>query len=94
MILVDTSIWTDRLRGNDASLAGSLNSGLVLAHPFVIGELALRSLRQRDRVLAALRDLAQAVAGTGEEVPHFIHRNEPGGLDVQLLASTRLTAWA
>jgi len=39
MILVDTSIWIDPLRkGNDA-LSLLLAQDLVLARPFIIGEL-------------------------------------------------------
>lgn len=99
MILVDTSIWVDHLRGNDLTLAGLLNSGLALAHPCVIAELALGHLRQRDRVLEALLDLPHALTATDGEVLHFIDRHKLGGrgigyVDVHLLASTRLTAGA
>jgi hypothetical protein len=41
VILVDTSVWVDHLRGGDRVLAGLLEAGEVLAHPFIIGELAL-----------------------------------------------------
>src|ERR1700732_3431995 len=36
VILVDTSIWVDHLRAGNEALTGLLNSGQVLAHPFVI----------------------------------------------------------
>ena len=45
MILVDTSIWIDHLRQSDERLTRLLNQGQVLAHPYVIGELALATLR-------------------------------------------------
>ena len=60
MILVDTSIWVDHLRREEPTLSDLLNDSQVLVHPFVIGELALGHLRQRDMVLDALRDLPQA----------------------------------
>ena len=41
MILVDTSIWIDHLRQSNEPLTRLLNQGQVLAHPYVIGELAL-----------------------------------------------------
>lgn len=47
VILVDTFVWVEHLRANDRALAVLLETGAVLAHPFVIGELAL--LRHRDR---------------------------------------------
>ena len=49
VILVDTSVWIDHLRAGDADLAGLLGAGLVLAHLFVTGEVALGNLRQRAR---------------------------------------------
>jgi hypothetical protein len=55
VILVDTSVWIDHLRQGDAELQTLLNAGLVLAHPFVTGELALASLHQRDVVLDACK---------------------------------------
>lgn len=39
MILVDTSVWVDHLRTHSEAL-GRLNIGAVLAHPFIVGELA------------------------------------------------------
>jgi len=61
VILVDSSVWVDHLRSGDATLARLLNDGRVIAHPFVVGELALGSLRQRELILTALQDLPQAV---------------------------------
>jgi predicted nucleic acid-binding protein len=84
VILVDTSVWVDHLRANDKALVGLLNAGMVLAHPFVIGELALGNLTRRETVLNALSDLPRAVVATDAEVLHFI----------DLLAAVRLTAGA
>jgi predicted nucleic acid-binding protein len=53
MILVDTSVWIGHLRGSDETLARLLDSGEVLAHPFVIGELALGNLHQRESILTS-----------------------------------------
>ena len=97
MILVDTPVWVDHLRSGDKKLAGLLDAGRVLAHPFVIGELALGNLRQRDLVLDALRDLPQATVATDREILHFIDRNTLFGLgigyvDAHLLAAARLMA--
>lgn len=96
MILVDTSIWIDHLRQGDPLLTRRLESAQVLAHPFVTGEIALGSLRQRDAVISALSDLPQARVATDEEVLRFIEREQLFGLglgyvDVHLLAAARLT---
>ncbi|WP_338105666.1 hypothetical protein [Microvirga tunisiensis] len=47
MIIVDTSVWIDHLKVGDPKLTELLENGRVLAHPFVTGEIALGSLRQR-----------------------------------------------
>jgi len=54
VILVDTSVWIGHLRAADARLTPLLERSEVLCRPFVIGELAMRSLCQRGVVLAAL----------------------------------------
>ena len=64
MILVDTSVWIDHLRGGDRHLAALLEAGSVLAHAFVTGELALGDLKQRDLILTSLHDLPQAAVAT------------------------------
>lgn len=96
MILVDTSVWIDHLRGNEPRLVALLEGGQVLTHAFVIGELALGSLRRRDQVLDALRNLPRAKVAEDEEVLGFIEDESLGGLgigyiDAHLLAATRLT---
>lgn len=96
MILVDTSIWIDHLRARDEQLTQLLEAGQVLAHPFVIGELALGNLRNRDAVLGALQDMPQAGVATEPEVLHFIGKKGLFGLgigyiDAHLLAAVLLT---
>ena len=99
MILVDTSVWIDHLRANDNALIALLDTGAVLAHPFVIGELALGNLHQREIVLNPLSDLPQASVATDMEVLHFIGRRTLFGrgigfFDAHLLAAVQLTAGA
>jgi predicted nucleic acid-binding protein len=99
VILVDTSIWIDHLRQRDTDLTGLLNAGRVLAHRFVIGELALGNLQNRDVVLGALQDLPQAPVATDAEVLRFIATNVLFGIgigyvDAHLLAALRLAPGA
>ncbi len=96
MILVDTSIWIDHLRAGSETLATLLDQNEVLTHPFVIGELALGSFRQRGVILRALRDLSRSVLATDEEVVTFIDRYRLFGtgigyVDAHLLTAVRLT---
>ena len=97
MILVDSSVWVDHLRQGDRRLVTLLETSQVLTHPFVVGELALGSLKSRQSILGSLKDLPQAVTATDEEVQEFIEHNVLFGLgigyiDAHLLAAVRLNA--
>jgi len=96
LILVDTSVWVDHLRRGDERLAGLLERGTVLMHPFVVGEIACGSLADRQTLLELLQDLPAAVVGEHSEVLAFIERHALHGrgigyVDVHLLASVALT---
>ena len=97
MILVDTSVWIQHFRARDSTLTELLEGGAALIHPFVIGELSLGNLRQRELVLRMLSRLPAASVATNAEVLRFIDHNAlfgrgVGYVDVHLLAATRLTA--
>ncbi len=99
MILVDSSVWVDHLRHGDPILTQLLDERNILSHPFVIGELALGSLKQRDLILEALRGLPKALVARDEEVHRFIEQHKLFGIgigyvDAHLLAGTLLTAGA
>ena len=73
-----------------------LRNGEVLVHPFVIGEIALGSLRNRSEILRRLASLDFATAANDTEVIDFIVRHDLGGsgigyVDAHLLASVRLS---
>jgi predicted nucleic acid-binding protein len=96
MILVDTSVWVDHLRAREKTLVHLLDTGQVLTHPFVIGELALGNLRQRSVILGALQVLPQAILAAEHEVLDFIDQHRLFGIgigyvDAHLLAAARLT---
>jgi len=97
VILVDTSVWVDHLRFGDERLADLLNTGQVLMHPFVRGELACGNLRQRSEILSLLKELPGATVAHDEEVLFYIERHELMGrgigyIDVHLLAAVALEA--
>lgn len=96
MILADTSIWIDHLRAGDPTLVHLLERGFVLGHPWVVGELALGRLGQRQEILGLLSALPQATVATTGEVLTLVERHQLYGLgigyvDAQLLAATHLT---
>lgn len=96
MILIDSSVWIDHLRQSDAQVVALLQSGQVLVHPYVIGELACGNLKARTNVLGLLANLPQARLAQEHEVLFLIEHHELMGqgigyIDAHLLAATRLT---
>jgi predicted nucleic acid-binding protein len=97
VILVDTSIWVEHLRWGNAALSAALGIGRVLAHPFVVGELACGTLKNRREVLDLLSRLPAAPMATHAEALAFLEQRALMGrgigfVDVHLLASTALAA--
>ncbi|TNM59592.1 type II toxin-antitoxin system VapC family toxin [Aliirhizobium smilacinae] len=95
MILVDTSIWIDHFRHGDAELRKIIEEDRLLCHPFVVGELALGSLRERDAILSFLAAQRETVIATHVEVMTVIERQSIfsmgiGYTDAHLLTSTLL----
>lgn len=96
MILVDTSVWVSHLREGSFKLVNLLNDGDVLCHPFIIGELACGSIKNRKEILSLLSALPKANVVDDEEVLLFIEKNnligkELGLIDIHLLASAILS---
>jgi predicted nucleic acid-binding protein len=96
VILVDSSVWIDHLRARDEALSASLADGKVLSHPFVIGEVALGTIRPREAVLVSLQKLPSATVAAHGDVMHLIERYRLFGrgigyIDAHLLAAVRLT---
>jgi predicted nucleic acid-binding protein len=96
MVLVDTSVWLLHLRQGATGLEGLLNEGMVVCHPFIVGELACSNLKNRSEILVHLQALPQTILLKHGEVLQFIKNfrlmgKGLGYIDVHLLASTLLT---
>ncbi len=96
MVLVDTSVWVAHLRDGTIGLEALLNEGHVLCHPFVVGELACRNLKNRAEIFSLLQALSMATHAEHEEVMQFMGNYNLMGkglgyIDVHLLASAILT---
>jgi predicted nucleic acid-binding protein len=94
--LVDTSVWIDHLRSGEPLLVAALESGRVMMHPFVLGELACGNLANRSEVFGLLGGLPAALTATDPEALEFIEGRALMGrgigyIDVHLLASTALS---
>jgi predicted nucleic acid-binding protein len=96
MVLVDTSVWVSHLRDGDSLLKKLLNHGMVVCHPFIVGELACGNLKKRSEILTLLNTLPFAKVATHEEVMEFIDLRRLMGkglgyVDVHLLSSAILS---
>jgi|SRR5579871_6084260 len=96
MVLVDTSVWVNHFRRRDPNLVQTLENGLVLMHPLVLGEIASGNLHRRSEVLSDLQQLPAAVPAEHSEVMHFMEHHKfyasgLGFIDMHLLASALLS---
>lgn len=96
MVLVDTSVWVHHLREGDSELEHLLNSGQVMCHPYIVGELACGNLKNRREVISLLQLLPSATVAKHEEILQFIELNHLMGkglgyVDIHLSASAVLT---
>jgi predicted nucleic acid-binding protein len=96
VILADTSIWIDFLRGHKPEMQHLLVGGQIAMHPFIIAEVALGSLKNRQTTFTLMESLWQVKVAQLDEVRHMIeaHGLYSKGLgltDAHLVASCLLT---
>lgn len=92
MILADTSVWIDHVRRGNSRFASLLDRGVVMTHPFVIGELSLGALTPRAPSLELLNKLPLARQASHEEIVELVERRKLlrrsiGWVDAHLLGS-------
>ena len=95
MIVVDSAIWIDHLHHSDDHLIALMAERQALMHPFVIGEIALGSLRDRAAFIEIAGRLPCPPVASPAEVLNLIISASLGGagigyVDAHLLASTIL----
>jgi hypothetical protein len=96
VILADTSIWVDHLHGSNPQMEDLLNRGKIAMHPFVVGEIALGSLRNRRQKLGAMDSLRKVKVAQMSEVrrmieAHTLYAKGIGLTDAHIVASCLLT---
>ena len=92
MILADTSIWIDFLRGRNSEMRSLLQSEKIVMHPFVAAEVALGSIQDRRETLAIMDMLRQVKVANLTEVRRMIEAQSlyskgVGLTDAHLVAS-------
>ena len=96
MILADTSIWIEYLHGRKPEMRSYLATGQIAMHPMIAAELAMGSLRDRQKTLLELDQLVQVRVAQTPEVrsmieAHALFGRGIGLVDAHLLASCFLT---
>lgn len=97
MILADTSVWIDHLRKGNRKMKELLDHGQIAVHPLIVAEIALGSLRNRQKRLAEMDALTRWLTVANlEEVRRMIedrslYSRGIGLVDAHLLASCLMT---
>ena len=99
MILVDTSVWIDHFHHSDPVLVNLLHEDEIGAHPLVVEELAMGSLKARDDVLKHLSHLHQFPTLSHDELLALVTTHALWGrglspVDAHLLGSVVLVPGA
>jgi predicted nucleic acid-binding protein len=96
MILADTSVWVDHFRKKDTQLYRQLQRNSISIHPFVVTELVLGNLPDRQKTSASLDRLPMVKVAQESEIramieAHSLCKGGIGFVDAHLLASTLIT---
>jgi predicted nucleic acid-binding protein len=91
-ILVDTNIWIEHFKSHNKDVAGLLEAGRIVTHPFIVAELALGGFRDRMETLALLDFLPELPVAELHEVRQLIEVRQlynagVGLVDAHLIAS-------
>ena len=95
MNLADSSVWIEHLRKPDAAFSRLLALQQILVHPFVVGELLLGNLKEREKFIAELALQPAAKKARDGDVLELIENNTLFGkgigyIDAHLLASAKI----
>ncbi len=96
MILADTSVWVDHFRKRDTELYQQLQRNNIFLHPFIVAELVLGNLPDRQKTIGSLDLLPMARVAQLSEVRRMIEARSLfqrgiGFVDAHLIASTLIT---
>jgi predicted nucleic acid-binding protein len=72
MILADTSIWVDHLRNRNSEMEKYLGRGQIVMHPFIVAEISLGLLHNRQKTLDDMEALLEVRVAALNEVRHMI----------------------
>lgn len=95
-VLLDTSVWIRHFRESNDEVVRLLEEQHVVAHPFVVAEIACGSLKRRSDTLTYLKALPTLPIVSIDEVLTLIESRQLfskgiGLVDAQLLASVLIS---
>ena len=98
MTLVDTSVWINHFRKPDTALLQLLAREMAGVHPYIVGEFACGSFKDREDTLSELRALPQAPVVDDAEVYYLLETYRLWGtglgwVDLQVLTAAAVTGW-
>ena len=73
MIVLDTSVWVDHLRKSQPEVVHLLQSGRIIQHGMVTGELAMGNLHNWAQTVQSLRCLPAIATLEDEALFDFVH---------------------
>lgn len=91
-VIVDTSVWADHFRAAEPGLVTLLDNADVRLHPFVLGELAMGNLHQRQRTIALLGALPSAEITPQPSWLSFVASRNLGGTGIGFVDAHLLCA--
>ena len=98
-VLVDSSVWVSHFKLRNEHLVDLLHEGVVICHPYVVGEVACGTSPGRKDIIGMLAEMESAPVATQEELLALMDARRLYGcgcgfVDVSLLAASLLSETA
>lgn len=95
-VLVDSSVWVGHFKQRNDHLVALLEAGVVVCHPYIVGELACGTPPARKAIIGMLSELESAPVAAQDELLAMMDARQLYGrgcgyVDMSLLASALLS---
>jgi|SRR5665647_1211390 len=95
-VLVDSSVWVGHFKQRNDHLVALLEAGVVVCHPYIVGELACGTPPARKAIIGMLSELESAPVAAQDELLAMmdvrqLYGRGCGYVDMSLLASALLS---
>lgn len=95
-VLVDSSVWVGHFKQRNDHLVALLEAGVVVCHPYIVGELACGTPPARKAIIGMLSELESAPVAAQDELLAMmdvrqLYGRGCGYVDMSLLAAALLS---